>query len=496
MMMTAGFTQTTHRVINRRGVMWLGQTCNLRCYFCYFLEKISTNSDPEHPFMELEKAKSMCRTLVDFYGNNSIDIQGGEPTIWPGIHPLITYCAEIGLKPTLITNGIVLARKEACQKIKDAGVYDLLFSIQGLEDVYDDIVGIPGGAVKQAKALENLQEVGIPFRFNTVLSKPVLPQLDRIAQVAIDSGARVMNFIAFNPFIDQANGGTRSAKNVASYTEIMEHLTPVLDKLDAAGLEVNVRYLPFCMFEERHRKFSQNFQQIVYDLHEWDAASEAWTSLPNLRQAALPLVPPITLHETVWSRRVRWLATSSEDAIESLSNQAIKDVLRKARLGAREIFLRAGGPSSSPDAPRQHADADRSAPPSGGKVGVVLERGWQFVREHLMDFAALPETEALNREARFLMAKTVHPYTKLPACKSCSLAPICDGFHKDYGEMFGTHECKTITLASRVTDPKHYIREQRKIVEEQEYDWALPAEEREQRPVDADQPQATSAAAM
>ncbi len=472
-----GYTHTTHRVLNRRGVMWLGQTCNLRCYFCYFLEKITHNTDPEHPFMELEKAKTICKTLVDFYGNNSIDIQGGEPTIWPGIHPLVTYCAEIGLKPTLITNGIVLAKKDAAQRLKDAGVYDLLFSIQGLREVYDDIVGIPGGAAKQAKALENFHELSIPFRFNTVLSKPVLPQLDEIAQTAIDSGARVMNFIAFNPFIDQANGGRRSAKNVASYTEIMESLTPVLDKLDAAGLEVNVRYLPFCMFEERHRKFSQNFQQIVYDLHEWDAASEAWTALPNLRQAALPLVSPVTLNETVWSRRVRWLGTSSSEAIESIGNKPARELLSKVQQGARDIYLRMGArKTTSPADLTQplHADADRSAPPSVGKVGAALERGWQYVREHLMDFDPLPETEALNREARVLMAKTVHPYTKLPPCKSCSLAPICDGFHKDYGEMFGTDECQAVALPSRVTDPKYYIREQRKIVEEQEYEWALP----------------------
>jgi len=457
--------------------MWLGQTCNLRCYFCYFLEKISTNSDPEHPFMELQKAKTICSTLVDYYGNNSIDIQGGEPTIWPGIHQLVTHCAEIGLKPTLITNGIVLAKKEAAQRLKDAGVYDLLFSIQGVREVYDDIVGIPGGAAKQAKALENFQELGIAFRFNTVLSKPVLPQLDEIAQIAIDSGARVMNFIAFNPFIDQANGGTRSAKNVASYTEIMQYLTPVLDKLDAAGLEVNVRYLPFCMFEERHRKFSQNFQQIVYDLHEWDAASEAWTALPNLRQAALPLVQPMSLNDTVWSRRIRWMAESSSEAIDSIGSKAVKDVLRKAQEGAREVYLRVatrkGGAPAIPEI-QQHADADRSAPPSVGKVGVALERGWQYIRENLMDFEPLPEVEALNREARFLMAKTVHPYTKLEECKSCSLAPICDGFHKDYGEMFGIQECNAVKLPSRVTDPKYYIREQRKIVEEQEYDWALP----------------------
>ena len=39
--------------------------------------------------MSLEKAKEICRTLVDHYGNNSIDLQGGEPTLWPQIYELV-----------------------------------------------------------------------------------------------------------------------------------------------------------------------------------------------------------------------------------------------------------------------------------------------------------------------------------------------------------------------------------------------------------------------
>src|SRR5262249_40370332 len=52
--------RSRHRTITKRGVMWLGQTCNLRCYFCYFLDRIETKSHPEHDFMTLEKAKEIC----------------------------------------------------------------------------------------------------------------------------------------------------------------------------------------------------------------------------------------------------------------------------------------------------------------------------------------------------------------------------------------------------------------------------------------------------
>src|SRR4030095_17203604 len=98
------FFKTTTRKITRRGVMWLGQTCNIRCHFCYFLDRINATDHPEHPFMTLEKAKRICSTLVDVYDNNAIDIQGGEPTLFRHINELVEHCRKIGFMATLTTN--------------------------------------------------------------------------------------------------------------------------------------------------------------------------------------------------------------------------------------------------------------------------------------------------------------------------------------------------------------------------------------------------------
>ena len=144
------------------------------------------------------------------------------------------------------------------------------------------------------KALRNLQEVGIPFRFNTVLSKPALGQLSGIAQLALKTGAEVVNFLGFNPFNDQQTG-KRSLTNVPRYSEIGAPLNEALDILASAGIEANVRYLPFCIVAERHRKSVYDFGQLPYDLHENDFASWSWTDLPAQRMREMPLSPPFEL---------------------------------------------------------------------------------------------------------------------------------------------------------------------------------------------------------
>ncbi|MCH8204984.1 MAG: radical SAM protein, partial [Candidatus Hydrogenedentes bacterium] len=197
------YTSTMKRTLSKRGVLWLGQTCNLRCYFCYFLNRIADNDHPEHAFMSLEKSKQICHTLRYFYGNTAIDIQGGEPTIYPGILDLIRYCRDIGLHPTLITNGLVLAKPEKLAEFKEAGIRDFLVSLHGIDGIHDEVVCRKGSYVKIIRAIENMVDQGVPFRFNCTMSKPVVPVLAEIAQKAIDYGANAVNFIAFNPFEDQ-----------------------------------------------------------------------------------------------------------------------------------------------------------------------------------------------------------------------------------------------------------------------------------------------------
>jgi MoaA/NifB/PqqE/SkfB family radical SAM enzyme len=418
------YIETKARKVTRRGILWLGQTCNLRCHFCYFLDRITDDTHPEHGFMSLEKAKSICKILVEYYGNNSIDIQGGEPTLYPPIYELVEFCAEIGLSPTLITNAIALSKYENVVHYREAGIRDFLISVQGLGDVYDRIVGRPGGHVWQMKALDNLQKAGVPFRFNTVLSKMALPQLLDISKLAVETGAGTVNFLGFNPFNDQTTG-KRSADNVPSYSEVRAPLAEAIAFLLEQNVEVNVRYLPQCLVPDEMRNTSYGFKQLPYDLHENDYASWSWTDLPAQRTAGMNLTPPFKLG-------------------------------KRLELGAIRAPLRS---------------LDRSFPKLGKSLHRIkegLERNWASNPDEHSDSLKL---EILYQKDAEVRAKEYTGYHHVEACKNCSLSDICDGVYGDYAEIFGVEGLRPIQLDSAVSDVQFYTRQQHKVIHPLDRQW-------------------------
>jgi MoaA/NifB/PqqE/SkfB family radical SAM enzyme len=399
------------REITKRGVIWLGQTCNLACYFCYFIDKIDNKQHPEHPFMSLEKAKKICYNLRFIYGNNAVDIQGGEPTIYPYIIELIEYCNSIGLKPTLITNAIVLSDKKRAESFKNAGINDFLISVHAIGETYNRMVGHKNGSLKQMQALKVLQELEIPFRLNCTMTKEVVNQFEDIAILAIETGCKVVNFISFNPFADQK--GNRNSTDVPNYTLIKQPLERAIDILENADIEVNIRYFPMCMVNEKYYKNSYNFQQLPYDSHEWDFNSWTWTTRFNQRSNS------DSLDETI---PILMFNIKKYNGI---------DFSKMSEHGTKEHYMK----------------------------GINLE-------EHLLKLisANIPKKILYKQNAKLRAQKHLE-YKKLEACKKCSLQDICDGFHNDYISVFGENEAKSVDLNLSIIDPTYFVDYQFKVVE-------------------------------
>lgn len=423
---------TTKRMPTRRGIIWLGQTCNFRCYFCYFANRIASKDHPEHAFFSLDKAKEICKSFVDNFNLNSIDIQGGEPTIYPHIFDLIKYCNSIGLKPTLITNGMALHNYNFCKKFKDSGIYDFLFSLQGIGETCDQVVGVKGAFKKQIQALSNIRNLGIPLRINAVLSNEILEQIDQVTDLAIEYNARVINFIGYNNTGDQEK--LRKKYQVPYYLHLQSKLEPAIKKLEDNNIEVNLRFLPFCVVGQDFRKNIINHKQQVYDIHESEKISRFWIDRSNQRQANLKTEKP-KIRTSFLKYKLK--ASKKNHSLDWVFNY-LKTPFFKKSFKDEYPYLR------------------------------NMSKYFKYYTP-----TTLLQTQKKSFTEKFLL-EIAEQHTKLKTakCQVCFCKNICDGFHSDFIEYFGDTAITPIQSDNPPTlNPLYYNCYQKKFIEQKEWDW-------------------------
>lgn len=266
---------STDRQITRRGVLWLGLTCDVRCKFCYD-ELVSSR---EKAWIPLDEATQALDKFRLFYGNEYVDFMGGEPTLHPQAVQIVAHAAAIGLRPTVITHGMHLADLDRARAFAEAGIHDFLVSIHGIGDTVREIHGRGrDNFARQLAALNNLRTLGIPFRFNVTMIRDNLTELEAIAELAGTSGARVVNFLTFNPYFEWASQPEIAFQ--ANHSEIAPYLGAAIDRCTDLGVEANVRYLSPCQLPGREAHVYTGYQ-LPYDAHEWDYNSWYDTGYPG-----------------------------------------------------------------------------------------------------------------------------------------------------------------------------------------------------------------------
>jgi len=94
-----------------------------------------------------------------------------------------------------------------------------------------------------------------------------LTQLEAIAALAAGKGARVVNFLTFNPYFEWERDVEISFQ--ARHSDIAPYLMRAIDICTAAGVEANVRYMPTCQLPGYEQHVYTGYQ-LPYDPHEWD----------------------------------------------------------------------------------------------------------------------------------------------------------------------------------------------------------------------------------
>ena len=114
---------------------------------------------------------------------------GGEPLIREDFFILAKHAKEMGIRPTLSTNGTLIT-PEVAQKIKDVGVGYVGISLDGLREVNDKFRGVEGAFDKAMEGIRNCravgQRVGLRFTINKNNLQDVNAILDLMETENID----------------------------------------------------------------------------------------------------------------------------------------------------------------------------------------------------------------------------------------------------------------------------------------------------------------------
>ena len=275
----------------QRGWLFMGNhggPCDKACKHCYYAFQ------KQLVFYDLNTLIGHANRMRHYYNLRYCDISGGEATIYgpkdkagrrPHLEALISHCAAIGLKPTVITHG-QNNTPELVKGVEDAGLEDWLISMHGMEAGHDAlVVNHKGtGAGGWGRLVANLPHITRPARFNSTIQAFNYHELPQQAQWLADNmPPTVFNMISFNPFFAWA--GKEVIEFQERHSVVAPYIAAAVEIAEAAGWEVNCRYFPPCVAAEYG--FERNcigYFQTQTDPWEWSLVATEKVPMATIRQ--------------------------------------------------------------------------------------------------------------------------------------------------------------------------------------------------------------------
>jgi radical SAM protein with 4Fe4S-binding SPASM domain len=156
--------------------------CNLRCRHC-----ASSAGAPRERELTIEESLAICDQFPALLVQEVI-FTGGEPLLNPHWEAISTRLRDLEIKTGVVTNGLSLSN-ETIIRMKHCGLVSVAVSIDGLEDVHDQIRGIPGAFQKTLSGAARCVENGIDLSVITSVTGLNVDTLDEIYRQVRSIGA-------------------------------------------------------------------------------------------------------------------------------------------------------------------------------------------------------------------------------------------------------------------------------------------------------------------
>ncbi len=157
--------------------------CDLKCQHCG-----SRAGKRRHDELSTGECLDLVQQLANL-GTREVTLIGGEAYLRKDWTLIIRSIRDAGMDCTLQSGGLHLNAERIRQAVK-MGLKGLGISIDGLEELHDELRGVPGSFAAAFKALSCARSMGITTSVNTQITSRVLPQLREMMNRFISVGAR------------------------------------------------------------------------------------------------------------------------------------------------------------------------------------------------------------------------------------------------------------------------------------------------------------------
>lgn len=227
------------------------QACNINCRHCYRDAGTRLNNE-----LDTDEGKNLLISLAKA-GFKIVIFSGGEPLLRQDIFALIAYAREVGLRPVLGTNGILITAPVA-QQLKNAGLAVAGISVDSSNpSQHDYFRQSPGAWQRTMQGIAASRQAGLPFQLHTTVTSWNEPEITAITDLAVQLGA-----IAHHIFFLVPTGRGKQMENATLRTEQYEQLlTRILDKQAQVPIEIKPTCAPQFMRLAKQRQLNLRFSR-------------------------------------------------------------------------------------------------------------------------------------------------------------------------------------------------------------------------------------------
>lgn len=238
--------------------------CNNQCHFC---------SNPSNwNNITLER---WIELIDDFVEKKYwwIIFTGWEPTLSPDLSKWIEYSVSKNIDCRIISNGMMCANFDYVQKLKNAWLSLVHFSLYSyIPEIHDFLTDTPGSYKKLLKSIQNSLKLWIRVQLNCVINKYNQTHLDKTVKFIVKNFPDIHHFVWNNLDPQMMRQTDIALSTLPDFDIAWESLVKAMTFLESTWRTFRVERLPLCFmrwFEwasTETRKIVKNEERIVHFL--------------------------------------------------------------------------------------------------------------------------------------------------------------------------------------------------------------------------------------